>query len=246
MAWLPPNYEDVVFAELPSDEKSRSRSFYHPVLLGFHKKLPPRDFLLAEWDRIGILTDSPPPTDDKTIEDQVRATFPEIEPSDPRLVHEIRKLSKGSSHIHARCGSCRSWRRPSELLDVRTYPETAERPILDRRNREYITGPLVTVIDNELTERDLITGAVEGDEITKKVRQTYSRPKVLSYEAIDLKRGAGFVCSGCWTAWIRGRFKIDGVTYTRVHHITLLGAPRDTIDEHKARPGWDTPGMTPY
>lgn len=241
MAWRPTDYEDAVFAELPANERTRTRSLYHPQLLGFHKFRPPVP--LDEWDRIGITADVGPLPEGKTIEERVAELFPKITPSDARLIHEIKRLSKGSSHVHARCGSCRNWRRPTELLDVRSYPETSERPILDHSDRDRFLGPSVTVLDNDLTQRDLITKEISGPEITKQIQKRYSRPKVKSYVQIDLKRGAGFVCSGCWSKWIRARLKIDGVTYTKLRHITLLGAPQNVIDEHKVRPGWDTPGM---
>lgn len=243
MAWIPTNYEDAVFAELPANERTRSRSFYHPALAGFHSNRPPPD--LEEWERIGITTDALPLPEGKSVEERVAELFPEITPSDPRLIHAIRRLSTGSPHVHARCGSCRNWRRPNELLDVRSYPETAERPILDHRNREYFLGPQVTVIDNAATPRDDF-GNINGPEVTKTIRRRYSRPNVVSYVPVDLKRGAGFVCSGCWTRWVRERYEIGGETYTKLRHITLLGAPQAIIEEHKARPGWDTPGMTTY
>jgi len=144
--------------------------------------------------------------------------------------------------VHAKCAACGNWRRPSEILDVRSYPETAERPILDRKNREIFEGPLMTVIDNESSTRDPLTGEVTN-EVTKQVRKTYSRPSIVGYETVDLKRGAGFVCSGCWTRWIRERFEIGGQVYTRLRHITMLGAPQDVITEYAGRPGVDTPGL---
>ena len=240
MAWRPTDYEDAVFAELPANERTRTRSLYHPQLLSFHKFRPAVP--LDEWDRIGITADVGPLPEGETIEERVAELFPEITPSDARLIHEIKRLSKGSSHVHTRCGFCRNWRRPTELIDVRSFPETAERPTLDRKDREYLLGPEVRVLDNVLTQRDDF-GNIVGQEFTKTVRKRYSRPKVISYETVDLKKGAGFVCSGCWTKWIRLRLKIGGVTYTKLRHITLLGAPRDVIDAHKVRPGWNTPGM---
>ncbi len=241
--WKPDNYADAIFAELPANERARPRSFYHPMLLGFHLHPPAIPF--DEWDRIGITADSLPLPEGKSVEERVADLFPEIEPSDQRLIAEIKRIAKVSPHVHARCGSCRSWRAPFELLDVRSYPETAERPIFERFERDNFLGPLQTVIDNEATQRDEF-GNIIGEEVTKTRRPQHSRPKVKSYVAIDLKNGAGFVCSGCWTRWIRLRLKIGGVTYTRLRHITLLGAPQDALDEHKGRPGWDSPGMTPF
>ena len=114
-----------------------------------------------------------------------------------------------------------------------------------RDQRDYFLGPEVTVLDNEATQRDPITKEIIGREVTKLRRDPQSRPKVKSYFTIDLKNGAGFVCSGCWTRWIRMRLKIGGQTYTKLRHITLLGAPQGVIDNHKDRPGWDTPGLGP-
>ena len=243
MAWRPPDYEDAVFAELPIDEKARARSFYHPMLLAFHLHRPATP--LDEWDRIGITADSLPRPEGKTVEERVAELFPEITPSDPRLIADIKRLSRASPHVHARCASCQMWHRPSELIDVRSFPETAERPTLDRNDRDFFLGPEVTVLDNALTQRDEF-GNITGQEFTKLRRQPYSRPKVISYETVDLKKGAGFVCSGCWTKWIRLRLKIGGETYTKLRHITLLGSPQDVIDAHKDRPGWATPGTTAY
>ena len=99
MAWIPTNYEDAVFAELPANERTRSRSFYHPALVGFHSNRPPPD--LEEWERIGITTDALPLPEGKSVEERVAELFPEITPSDPRLIHAIRRLSTGSPHVHA-------------------------------------------------------------------------------------------------------------------------------------------------
>lgn len=245
MTWLPTNYEDAVFAELPANEQARDHSFYHPSLALFHKERPAPDF--QEWGRIGITADSLPLPEGMSVEDRIAELFPEIEPSDPRLIHKIKRLSKGSPHVHARCGSCGTWHRPTELIDVRNYPEVAERPILDYINRDYFDGSLVEVIDNAATERNEDTGEIIGPEVRKMIHRRYSRPSVVGYETIiDFKRGAGFVCSGCWTLWIRLRLKIGGLIYTRLQHIILLDAPRDTIDEHKDRPGWNTPGLTDF
>lgn len=250
MAWTTPTYEDALFAELPANEQARERSYFHPALVLFHKVRPAPDF--QEWERIGITADALPLPEGKSVEERVAELFPEITPSDPRLVHEIKRLSTGSPHVHIRCGACRTWAGPTEMIDVRSHPETAEHPILDRRNREHIVGPPVTVLDNDATVRntdrlDPDFGKIIGPEVPKLFQFVNSRPSVVGYEPpVDLKNGAGFVCSGCWTRWIRSRYKIDGVTYTKLHHITLLGAPQDTIDEHKDRPGWNTPGMTAY
>lgn len=241
--WKPPNWQEALFAELPANEQARPRSFYHPMLLGFHLHRPATP--LEEWERIGISADALPLPEGKSVKDRVAELFPEIEPADPRMIMEIRALNKRGDNVHVRCGGCAGFAKPHAMLDVRSYPETAELPLLSRTERDFFDGPLHTVMNNELTQRDK-RGNIIGDEVTKQRANPESRPSVISYSIVDLKNGTGFVCSGCWTKWIRLRLKIGGVTYTKLRHITLLDAPQDALDELGARPGWDTPGMTPF
>lgn len=250
MAWQPANFEDAIFAELPLEERSRRRSYFHPMLAAFHSRPPVAQ--IDEWDRIGIISDVGTLTEGKRLAERVAELFPVIVPSDPRMIHQIRRLSRRGPHVEIRCVACQSFASPTTMIDVRGYPETFEKPVLHRLDRDAVTGPLVTVMDNEATVRDTdilspTYRQIIGDEVHKQFRFNHSRPAVAGYEApVDLKKGAGFVCSGCWTRWIRGRYKIGGVTYTRIKHITLLGAPQDVVDAHKRRPGWATPGLTSY
>lgn len=247
MSWRPNSWRDALLAELPAAEQARKWSYFHPALRLFVGQTDH-----GEWERIGITADSLPLPEGMEIGLRVAELFPEIVPSDPRMILQVRKTSR-QGHTQARCPGCRLWVAAFSMLDLRTYPVTGERPVLSSHEREYLLGPERTVIDNARTGRDVF-GQVVGEEFTRLDRATHSRRKILGFQPVELlpviqddpEVRAGFLCGTCVTEWIRHGWKVGGAVYTKLEDLTRLGAPQDVIDANKDRPGWDTPGLQNY